>query len=497
VTLEELIIKIRADAQGVSTTLAKTKSDIKGVEDQAVQSKRGLSSIFDGVGKGAMVAAAGLAAGAAIVAKSMDTFAAYGKEVKDIQRLTGATAEQASTIVGQLKLVGGQEVDASEALGRWAVNLAAARDATSAQAKVMADLGISLQDANGQWRSSADVLMDFRDKISGVTDATLRAQDLQAMMGRGYKSILPWFTEGKAKMDEYTKSLKDMGMVLSKQDMDTWGKYMGDERMMGMLMTALQIKVALLASSLIGPLANAANKVMAILTRVPTPIIKITAGIAGLWAVMKVGGAVVTMTKNIMKLTGVIGELTGADAQTVRAFVRYIAKVPEMIAANMSLALSYGAIAAAAAATSMAIYGAIQAFQSMQEAIGQANQAENEALQNNEAAYEAGKISQATYESNRASILKDRSSGMVRWYNPSSWFWHGEGGNFVANKPTVIGVGERGREAISITPLTKAKAGAGATFQFHIDALYARDEADAEAAARRIMSKVIAIQAAT
>ena len=409
-TLEELIIKIRADAKGVHSTLDKTRSDVKGVEDQAKKSKGGIGGVFAGVKPGAAVAAAGVAAGAAVVMTSINTYKAFGKEVKAMMRMTGASAEQASQIVGQMKLIGGEELNTADALGRWAVNLAAARDAGSTQGKLMAKLGIDLKNADGSWRSGADVLVDYREKMSGVSDATERAQDLQIMMGRGYRNILPWFTKSKDEIEEYSKALKDMGLEMTGTDMDTWGKYMADEKMMGMLMVALQIKIARLVIPTLNAVFPLLNTFIGWLTKIPAPLIKVAAGLAALWAAMKMGGAVVTMTRNIIgmsqavgglargvvrtasalpdfvagwrgfstrsgALTSIMGRLGGGVRKIatglmdgVRAAGKWIAKLPGLIAGNLALAGTYTAIAVAAAAAAVAVYLAVDAAKQMWQA---------------------------------------------------------------------------------------------------------------------------------
>jgi hypothetical protein len=376
VTLEEIIIKIKASAAGVTATLDKVKHDVKGVESQAVQSKKGISGIFSGVGAGAGVAAAGLAAGAAVVATSTAKYASYGKEVKTVMRLTNASAEEASTIVGQMKLIGGESVNAGESLRRWAVNLQAARDPTTKQGKLMASLGVATRDASGAYLSGGQVFLAFRDAISGVSDASERAADLSTMMGRGYAEILPYFTKSKAEVGDYTKALKDMGMVMSENDMNTWGKFMGDQKMMDMLFSALQIKIARLVIPTLNALMPILNSMVGFLTKIPAPLIQIIAAFASFAIAVKMTNAAFVVGRNLIGMynssAGLIASIMGKAAvgEEVAA-----GSTETMTAAVGSQLAVIGALLIALAAVAAATYLIVKAYKSWKEAADQAHQA--------------------------------------------------------------------------------------------------------------------------
>ena len=375
-TLEEIIIKIKASAAGVTATLDKVKHDVKGVETQAQTSKKGISGIFSGVGAGAGVAAAGLAAGAAVVATSTAKYASYGKEVKTVMRLTNASAEEASTIVGQMKLIGGESVNAGESLRRWAVNLQAARDPTTKQGKLMASLGVQTRDATGAVRSGGAVFLDFRDAISGVSDASERASDLSVMMGRGYAEILPYFTKSKTEVGDYTKALKDMGMVMSENDMNTWGKFMGDQKMMDMLFSALQIKIARLVIPTLNALMPILNTMVGFLTKIPAPLIKIIAGFASVAIAVKLGNAAFTVGRNLIGMynssagliASVMGEAAVGEELAAGSTGTMTAAVGSQLAVIGSLLIALAAVAAAT-------YLIVRAYKSWKDAADKAHQA--------------------------------------------------------------------------------------------------------------------------
>jgi hypothetical protein len=510
VTVEELVIKLRATATGVSSTLGKTKKEIQDLEKQGATSKKGLSGLFSGVGVGTGVAAAGVAAGAAVVAKSISTYASYGKEVKSIMRATGASAEAASTIVGQMKLVGGEDLNTADALGRWAVNLYAARDAQSKQGQLMQRLGIDLKDQNGKWRDGGEVLLEYRDKMSQVNDMTERNADLQVMMGRGYRQIAAWFGKSTGEIDDYNKALKDMGMVMSQEDMDTWGKYMADEKMMSMLLTAMQIKIARLVIPALNALMPPLLQVLGVFTKIPGPVLKIVGGLLALGAALKIAIGVRTMAGNLMEMYGSATRLGGRMSNIVSIFPRFVqgfkdsrvasskfsgvagtlggklrklvdfmvggikkmalwviaqAKVVisniATIISNNLVAASYVAIGVAAVAAGVAIYEAIKAYMSWRDAVAQANEAQNNANAENERAFKAGKITQAQYESNKAAIARDA-------YKPDWWaapsnavsnmLGLAQGGEFTAKREQVIRVAEGNKpERVSVTPVGKGQ----------------------------------------
>ena len=132
--------------------------------------------------------------------------------------------------------------------------------------------------------------------------------------------------------------------------------------------------------------------------------------------------------------------------------------VPGILAANVTLIASYGAVAIAAAAAGVAIYEAIKAYMEWQNAVNQAKSAQNNANAQNEAAYRRGDITQAQYESNKAGIANDAYS--TPWYmkSPASLLGFADGGTVKAQRGgVVVRVAEAGQDE-DMVPASKRRS---------------------------------------
>jgi hypothetical protein len=90
-------------------------------------------------------------------------------------------------------------------------------------------------------------------------------------------------------------------------------------------------------------------------------VIKAAAGFAMLWAAMKIGGAAIQVARNIQTAARAVGALNANN-------VKYIARVPAMIAANTALCASFAVVA-------IGVYAIVKAYQAWQEAAAQAREA--------------------------------------------------------------------------------------------------------------------------
>lgn len=259
-------------------------------------------------------------AAAAFAAKSLKTYEDYGKEVKAVQRMTGATAEEASLIVGQMKLIGGEQLNTAEALGRWGVNLGKARQEGTAQNEVMKRLGVNLKDANGAYRDGAAVLLDYRNAVSAETDVTQRNMDLQTMMGRSYRQVAAYFSKSTEEMAASTQFLRKNGLILSEDDMQMWSELMTDQKKFAMVQVAIQLQMGKLVGQLESKVMPTVITLFEWINKVPSGVWLVVgafAGLAGVWRTYK------TLSEPIRGVLGLFGggasaaRVAGTEAETV------------------------------------------------------------------------------------------------------------------------------------------------------------------------------------
>jgi hypothetical protein len=447
--LADLTVRVVSDVKGVQVGMAKTRAELQKTQKEAEKTGKSFNMQHAAIAAGALAVAGAVGV---FAVKSVGVYKDWGSQLRTIQRLTGATAEQSGNLFAAMKLTVGPQADIASGLAFYAKNLGLAHKGTGTQADDFKRLGIAMKDSSGQWRTGADILPELRDKLAALADPSERARIAAELLGRGYKTLLPYLTASTQTMADNQKFLNSLGFGVSKKDMADFMEFAGDEKKMAFAMQYMQFQMGKLIAQLENKVMPTVLKFMGVVNRVPSGIWVVVGAVAGLIGVWKAGqvamevfnGArgLLGMTKRLSGVSsaiprfvqgfkdarvassmfsGVAGTLGGkvrsiatAIGANVKAFVGYIAKVPGIIAANAALALSYTAVAAAAAAAGLAIYEAIKAYQSWQSAIDQANAAQNGANANNEAAYQSGRITKAQYEQNKAAIAQD--SYKAPWY---------------------------------------------------------------------------------
>lgn len=95
-------------------------------------------------------------------------------------------------------------------------------------AAAFAELGVSVKDGNGQFKTANDLFFDVSEALSGVTDDLKRSDLATRLLGRGAQQLKPIFSEGTAAFRAQRKELQAMA-VLSPQTIqgakrlgDTW-----------------------------------------------------------------------------------------------------------------------------------------------------------------------------------------------------------------------------------------------------------------------------------
>ena len=510
-TLEDLVIHITTDARSAEAGLTHVRHQVEKTNAATKEAGKTQGMLNKMWSAGAIVAVAAFAAIAAAVAKAINTYYEYGKSIKDVMRLTGATSEAASRLTGQWRLSGVEAQAGAQGMKFFEKNLYAARDATAAQAQMFKTLGVSIQGTNGQWLDSEGVLRNVRERMAALKDSTERTALAVQLFGRGGAALLPWLMRSNQEIDRQNKLLKSFGLVWTAKDMKKWGDMASAQRILGMAMTALQIKVAELVMPLVGKLLPALTWTLSLLIKLPAPVYWVAAAFVAMLAAMK-GFLIV---KGILEGVGALKLLQGACIGTRIQLMLLSASGRGLNASMLASIGVYGALGLAIAGASIAVYEAVKAWHQWRDAVDQANKAYRGFQQNVATAMAANPNLSAdfqrlanegrgnTLQSIEAAAAKEHQQANASPWNPLNWF--ATGGDFYASKPTVIGVGEAGRERVTITPAGKAGA-PPLSLTVVVEAVYgaitpriaqewARELADP--VGREITGKMLALRAAT
>ena len=188
------------------------KTDEKGQGVAATLGKGVVAAAKFGVALGA----GALAAGGAMFAMAEKASAAVS-EINDLSAKLGLSTDS----IQELKFAAEQTGTPFEAFETAAAKLTktmdAARDSNSAAGKAFAQLGISVQDSQGNLKSMDDVLPQVLKKLADMPNATERNALAMQLLGKGAMDLAPLLAQGGVGIEELTTKAHDLGLVLDEE----------------------------------------------------------------------------------------------------------------------------------------------------------------------------------------------------------------------------------------------------------------------------------------
>jgi hypothetical protein len=168
---------------------------------------------------GAMIAAVGaLGAGIGVLVK---TTMNWGRGLDDAMKLLGITSPQAAGLALVSDAVGLSIDDLTLCLDRMAKGLLTVDGKLGSAGKTLKDMGINIKDANGDLRSSPDLLEAIANKLINMKDGTEKVAIEMELFGRGgvkIDEILRQVANGG--MQRYIDQAVSMGLALSPDQID-------------------------------------------------------------------------------------------------------------------------------------------------------------------------------------------------------------------------------------------------------------------------------------
>jgi hypothetical protein len=456
-----------------------SKSAVKAVDDlekKVESSGTAFGKWGAGLNKAANVAAVGVVGLGALIGKSVSDYAAFAIQVAKTNAQTNMGAEATSQFIGELQMLHVNTSSAGMALKTMEKGIYGLETGSKASVAAFKILGLTWQDLKNL--KPEDQIQLIRQRLSEVQDPAARAAAATTLLGRGAKDMTLWYTASSSAIAKVNSTLKANGQIMNEGQLKSaeqaaaaWQTFKG----------ALQGFEFTLARAAL-PSLTELTKVLTLGLRVLRPfapvLVPLTIALAGFVGVVKGANMVMNTWQQILRLipAKVVAATVAEEGETVAVEANTAASGANRLAMLASLG-PYALVGAAAALSAMEVYKAVQAFLSMEQAINQAKVAQQQFTSNAasdiaNATAKYGANSQqvqsiqavANAKTNKAGVSYTSGAGSA--WNPFSWF--AEGGSFVASKPTVIGVGEKGAEHVSITPLGKGgQAGAGGGI--HID----------------------------
>lgn len=200
--------------------------------------------------------------------------------------------------------------------------------------EALAELGVTVTNADGSIRDANDVFFDAVEALSKIDNETERDQKAMELFGKSADSLAGIIDDGGAALKEYGKEAEDLGLVMGGDTLDALNEVNDTIDQMKAQSTGSLAKLGATLAKTMAPaldkvvkLVDKATKALSKLTPEQTEMILNVVGIvAAIGPALKIGGKVIStigsVTKVIGTLVGVLGgPLTIAIAAVVAAGV--------------------------------------------------------------------------------------------------------------------------------------------------------------------------------
>jgi hypothetical protein len=216
-TIDELILRIEADAYQLKSELKSAESATKASASRMSSAFGGLKSSIANVGKsianfrvglGTLLGAGGLTA---LLKSAIDT----GDELNKLSQKVGVSVESLSALryAAELSDVSTQQLQAG--LRGLANNMQQAAQGSDQAKEVFRALGIAVTDSAGNLRQTETVLMELMDAFAGMEDGMGKAALASEVFGRAGLELLPFLNQGRSGFEALRKEAERLGIVIS------------------------------------------------------------------------------------------------------------------------------------------------------------------------------------------------------------------------------------------------------------------------------------------
>lgn len=162
----------------------------------------------------AAVGAAAIAAGKKIWDMASETAKVGDTIDKESQKLQ-ISAENYQKLSYAAERSGMSIDDLSKGMTNITKSLANAQNGVDGATASFDAIGVSLQNADGSFKSTENVLLDTIDALASMEDETQRNAAAQEIFGRSYAELLPLLNSGADGIAELMQEAEDYGMVMS------------------------------------------------------------------------------------------------------------------------------------------------------------------------------------------------------------------------------------------------------------------------------------------
>ena len=215
VQIGALHISLSADSAAFDKGMDKVEDRSKEAAKKIEEDGEKMSDAIKGY---AAEMAAGLAAAFAIgnMAQRIKEQIDYADSLADVAARSLQSAEALSAFEYALHFQDATIQDYTDGLQKMSQNIAAASEGAKEQSLIFETLGIELRDNQQMLRNSGDVMMDFANVMANMADGATKTQLAMDILGKSAgPALLPFLSQGKEGIEEFTKEAERMGLVIS------------------------------------------------------------------------------------------------------------------------------------------------------------------------------------------------------------------------------------------------------------------------------------------
>ena len=188
-----------------------------------------LGGVLKGVGVSMGAAAVAVGTAAVSAAKSLTDMtvgaSSYADNILTMSTVTGMSTEKLQAYNYAAELVDTSMETLTGSMAKNIRSMTAAEKGTGAQADAYKKLGVSVTDANGKLRNSEDVYWQTIDALGKVSDETERNALSMQVFGKSAQELNPLIAQGSAGIAKLTDEAKNMGAVMSDDQLNSLGKF--------------------------------------------------------------------------------------------------------------------------------------------------------------------------------------------------------------------------------------------------------------------------------
>lgn len=270
-------------------------------------------SNFDRIRSGAKGMAAGIAAAFTVdaVVGFINTQIDAAIQLDNTAKAVGSNAQE----LQKWQLIAGKagvEVDAvADSMSTLNEKLLDVATGGEDAAAFFTGLGISVTDAKGQLKSSAEVMLEMSDAFAQMTDGAAKSALASELMGDAGMALIPILNQGSDALENQMKKAEELGLVLDQETIKSMRQFKADTAATTAALDATKTSVAV---QLMPTLA----KLSGMLSELARESDSVKIAVAGVDVIFKVVASVAATVGGIFSVVGrTIGKLGAAIWQFI------------------------------------------------------------------------------------------------------------------------------------------------------------------------------------